>query len=100
MSETKLTQAYRDALSVQNAVNLSGVVALFASHMKTLHEAARAEGAGTAFVNTHPISRVFAERILNLSGGGNGDPESFDKAYQLCIAAAANDATDATSGAE
>lgn len=86
MSDTKLAQACRDALMVQNAVNLSGVVASLARHMDTLHEAARAHGKGTHFVNTHPVSRLFAEQILHLSGGGKGDHESFENAYETCRA--------------
>lgn len=88
MSDAKLAQACRDALMVQNAVNLSGVVACFVGHIDTLHQVARATGAGTHFVNTHPVSRLFAEQILHLSGGGTGDVQSFEDAYKACDAIA------------
>ncbi len=73
---------YQEAIDVQNACNLSGVVGSFSRVLTKLWEV---PGAGTEFVNTHPISRLYAEQIAHLSGAGMGDSESYSAAYTITM---------------
>lgn len=63
---------YQAALGVHSAVNLSGVVFYFADIMKRLFEEAHVGAHGTEWKNRHPITRLFAETIIEKSGGGMG----------------------------
>ena len=64
-----LTQDHwQQALDVQDACNLSGVVHSFAAITNALWDEANAKGLGTAFVNEHPISVLFANKIAALAG--------------------------------
>jgi hypothetical protein len=59
----------QEALDVQNACNLSGVVHSFARAMTDLRAVAEAEGwAGTQNINTHPICQLWADKIADLTG--------------------------------
>jgi hypothetical protein len=64
-----LQQAAQQALDVQNACNLSGVLASF---KEIVHEViwpeARRLGKGTEFVNTHPIATLFLSKLTSLNG--------------------------------
>lgn len=64
-----LQQAAQLALEVQNASNLSGVVASFAEIMKDVlwREANRA-CRGTDWVNRHPIAYMFSYKAMSLTG--------------------------------
>ena len=75
---------YKDAVVVQDACNLSGVVHSFAEVVSRIWEEAHEKGKGTDWVNKHPICMLFADKILSLAGG-NGD-ENFRKAYAACLA--------------
>ncbi len=55
---------YTDALEVQNACNLSGVVISFAGVLKKLRE----EGLATDEIANHPVTRVWADKIASLTG--------------------------------
>ena len=57
-----------DALHVQDASNLSGVVRSMCGAMSDLWAMARAMGKGTDWVNNHPICRLFASKIAHLTG--------------------------------
>jgi hypothetical protein len=70
---------YQDALDVQGAVNLSGVVRSLVAVIDEL----RKENKGSDYVNTHPVCRMFAEQISHLTGAGN--PDSYHKAYLACV---------------
>ena len=72
----KLSPMYRDALAVQNACNLSGVVSSFARHMHTLCEM----GFDTDQRNRHPVSILFSSKIASLTGSEGMD--TFSEAYQ------------------
>ncbi len=48
---------YQNALDVQSASNLSGVVLQFARDMKAINAEVRASGGGTDQVNTHTSCR-------------------------------------------
>lgn len=80
-----LQKVAADALQVQDAVNLSGVVRSFAQATEVLWAEAREQGKGTEFVNHHPVSRLFAEAIACLAGGGSGDFASYHAAYAECV---------------
>jgi hypothetical protein len=60
---------YQDALTVQNACNLSGVVHSFSESLSKLWDEARETGKDTDWVNTHPICILFAEQIKHLAEG-------------------------------
>lgn len=63
-----IQEAAKLALDVQDACNLSGVVRSFAEVTEVLWSEARAQNAGTDFVNRHPITRLFADKLVSLSG--------------------------------
>lgn len=87
MTTTEKTHSIRDAaqwaLDAQNACNLSGIVRSFARITDVLWEHARAGGHGTTWVNTHPISRLFAEQIAHLTKTGD-DAVTYCAAYEAC----------------
>ncbi len=62
-------QDYTMAIHSQSACNLSGIVFEFAQIMERICAQAHAEGHGTAWKNTHPICRLYAEQILHLAQG-------------------------------
>ncbi len=70
---------YDDALAVQSACNLSGVVQSFATHIRKIVK----EGKGTDYVNNHPVSRLFAEQISHLTRN-----KDYSDAYKECKAKA------------
>jgi len=76
---------YLNALDVQSASNLSGVVLQFARDMEQVNEEVRANGGGTEQVNRHLVCRLYAEQIAWLTGGsGCGNPDTYNQAYDAC----------------
>lgn len=75
-TKEQLFLMYKDAMTVQDACNLSGVVFSFARHMKTLCDM----GLDTERKNNHPVSVLFASKIASLTRS-NSD-EEFSKAYR------------------
>ena len=73
---------YKAALDVQDACNLSGVVNSFSAALKEIWEEARAKGEGTDYVNTHPVSKLFADKIVDLARVR--DFEAYSDAYGAC----------------
>ena len=75
-----------NALGVQNASNLSGVVHSFSRAMSALWEAARAEGPEyTLAVNTHPVAYLFAVQVSFLTGNGSAlDHQKWEWAEKVC----------------
>jgi len=65
--DAQYQNAARDAILVQDACNLSGVVRIWDRAMGVLWEVARRDGKGTDWVNQHPISKVFAYKCALLS---------------------------------
>jgi cob(I)alamin adenosyltransferase len=53
---------------LQQITNLSAVVRRFDRAIVELWEEARQQDQGTAWVNKHPVCRVFAKRIAELTG--------------------------------
>ena len=76
---------YQNALDVQSASNLSGVVLQFARDMKQINEQVRAAGGGTEQVNKHPVCRLYAEQIAWLTGAGCcGNSDTYRQAHDAC----------------
>ncbi len=73
---------YQEAIDVQNACNLSGVVHSFSRAMTKIWESNKT---GTEEANTHPIARLYAEQVMHLSGAGMGDSFTYSAAYQHCL---------------
>ncbi len=64
-----INDAAQRALDVQNACNLSGVVATFREITSdVLCPLANELGKGTDFVNRHPVSYMFTYKLMALTG--------------------------------
>lgn len=72
MTDKEIAQ---EALDVQDACNLSGVVHSFSRIMSALSE----KGLGTDAKNTHPAAILFASKIASLTGSEHGS--AFSSAY-------------------
>jgi hypothetical protein len=58
----------KEAIQIQDACNLSGVVHSFSRAMETIWaEAREGEGKGTEWVNTHPIVTLYIDKLLDLN---------------------------------
>lgn len=91
ISSVDLTKHYQTALDVQNACNLSGIVHSLSRMMDEIWTEARENGKGTDYVNTHPICRLFAEQIIFLTGGGMGEPDTYQHAHRIATERAATE---------
>lgn len=69
---------YEDALMVQSACNLSGVVHSFNEILTRLVKEAQERGKDTDWINTHPICVLFAEQISHLT------KSDYSEAYKTC----------------
>ena len=70
----------KEALQVQDACNLSGVVHGFSRAMTDLRELSRQEGwEGTDNLNSHPIAVLWSSKIASLTGSDQAS--AFAKAY-------------------
>lgn len=64
-----LPEAAQEALDVQNACNLSGVAHSFSKVLsEAMWPAANELGEGTQWVNQHPISVLFVDKLVSLTG--------------------------------
>lgn len=77
-----IMEAAKEAILVQDACNLSGVVHAFDAVVDTLRTEARRMGKGTDWVNTHAISKLFCDKMVDLSGARSF--EDFCSAYAEC----------------
>jgi len=77
MSE-ELKRAAQDALTVQDACNLSGVVHAFSRAMSVVKENTN----GTDEANRHPIAVLFADKIMDMVG--RPDFKGYGDAYDAC----------------
>lgn len=68
---------YADALEVQNACNLSGILHSWAAIMTKIREEASALGKGSDYINTHPVNVLFADKVRSLTG------DDFSTAYRI-----------------
>ena len=79
-----LQEAANEAIVVQDACNLSGVVHKFSSILtEVLWKEAHEKGYGTDWVNRHPISVMFSSKIASLTHS-EMDDGVFSKAYKEC----------------
>ena len=78
----ELKQAASDALFVQCACNLSGVVYSFARAMDALNKERSRLNEGTDWIKNHPVCRLFAEQIQYLTSG-KGYSEACDECEEL-----------------
>jgi hypothetical protein len=77
-----IIEAAKEAILVQDACNLSGVVYAFDAVVDILWTEARRRGKGTDWVNTHAISKLFCDKMADLSGARSF--EDFCSAYAEC----------------
>jgi len=78
---------YADAIQVQDACNLSGVVHKFSRIMTKIWEEARKDenkGYGTEWVNKHPIAVMYAEKIAHLTTGQTLPGTAINAAWSFC----------------
>lgn len=71
----------KEAVLVQDACNLSGVVHSFSRSISRLWKLANETNQGTDWVNTHRVSRLYASKIESLSGNvktGDFDIENLE----------------------
>lgn len=74
---------WRNALDVQTACNLSGVVLAFADAIQAINEEARELGKGTDWRNTHPIAVLFSTQIGHLTKTCTlADTDVYHEAYE------------------
>ncbi len=65
-----IQEAAKTAILVQDACNLSGVLASFRNIvMDVIWPEARRLGKGTSWVNGHPIVTLFLSKLCSLNGG-------------------------------
>jgi hypothetical protein len=78
-----MIQLAQQALDVQDACNLSGVVHAFSAAVTDVRAHLRAEGnESTDRVNTHPVCVLFASKIASLTGCEVGI--EFSTAFRIC----------------
>ena len=77
-----LFEAAKEAILVQDACNLSGIVHTFSEVLDTLWIEAARTGAGTLWINSHPVSKPFCYKIADLSKADSF--EDFCEAYAEC----------------
>lgn len=79
-----LKRMAQSALDVQSAVNLSGVVATFATIVSSMR---MDHGFDTPTCNRHPVCRLFAEQIAFLTSGGSVEcgTATYSTAYEACM---------------
>jgi len=68
-----MSNPYQNALDVQDACNLSGVVHSFSEDVTKLFHESCAAGLGTEYVNRHPVVRLYLEKLCQLAGMVAGD---------------------------
>jgi hypothetical protein len=74
----------KEALDVQNACNLSGVVHGFSRAITDLRACLEAEGkGGTQAVNEHPICVLWSSKIASLTGSEYRFSKAYGKVEEL-----------------
>jgi len=77
-----LQQAAADALTVQTASNICGVVQAFARAMLAVLDDCRAKGQGTDAARKHPITIAFMDKLRYMVE--NPSPTEFAAAFDAC----------------
>jgi hypothetical protein len=78
-----LQEAAADALAVQSACNVSGVVNAFARAMMAVLDDCRANGGGTDAARRHPITVMFMDKLNDMCGR-NIEGIEYVEAYEKC----------------
>lgn len=73
-----IKEAAQQAMDIQSADNLSGVIRAFSGILTVLWGEAHKLGEGIVWINKHPIAVLFAEKIKSLTG------DDFATAYEEC----------------
>lgn len=77
-----LQKAAKEAINVQDACNLSGVVYSFGRVMQLICEISNRINEGTDWKNHHPIVVMYTSKIASLSGAESATV--FARAYEDC----------------
>lgn len=76
----------QEALDIQNACNLSGVIHAWNRSISDLRRLFPA--ASTDWINQHPVNKMFASKVHDLTRMGLSDMDAYDKAHEECTALA------------
>ena len=92
-----LTQVdYQEALEVQDACNLCGVLQTWAKVACKVIEEMRAKGKSTDWANRHPVMVLYAYKAMQLTG----IPEPYEKLWLDHFSKACNQVKDGIAGKE
>jgi hypothetical protein len=99
-ADPAISPAYRrlaqDAMTVQDASNLSGVLHSFADGVvKVLRPEMELRHQDGYWINHHPISQLFTDKLASLSGMPGDSHRYFSQAWDACTAIAADPTADA-----
>ena len=83
LTPTLSSRDYQNAIDMLDGVNLSGIVRSWCLVLPKIRAVGNRTGAGTNFVNTHPISVLYATKCAELSGT-SFDSTTFGPAYETC----------------
>lgn len=83
-----MAELAEEAIAVQDACNLSGVVLGFGRSISRLRQLLQGPQFGTELLNTHPICKLWSDKIADLSRSRNSD-EVWGAAYAEVKALAA-----------
>lgn len=84
MEKEIIIKAAKDAIFIQDACNLSGVVHSWSRILtEVIWPWARELGKGTEWVNTHPINVMFSNKVASLTRSETF--RTFDRAYEKCM---------------
>jgi hypothetical protein len=81
---TTLQQAASDALAVQDACNLSGVVHGFARAMEAVVDDCRSKKQGSDEYKEHPIVIMFMDKLVSMTRWNGALTNGFINAYDDC----------------
>lgn len=84
-----IQEAAQQALDVQDACNLSGIVFSFAKIMQVICDEATRRGEGTDWKNQHPITVLFVDKLAQLAGVGtfHAAPHAYEACKKLAAGA-------------
>jgi hypothetical protein len=77
-----LAELAREALTIQNASNLSGLVHGWSRSMTRLRELL--PNADTRTINYHPVSKMWASKVHELTCMGFSESVAFSEALAAC----------------
>jgi hypothetical protein len=82
------TALWQEALDIQDACNISGLLRDLPRVLDAVHGDAHARGQGTDYVNTHPLLRLWLDKCCALAGLTVQQRPVLD-AYQAAVEAGA-----------